>query len=409
MQKDHPNLGVALITAAIILGIAMGTRNAFSGLWLQPMSDAKGWGREVFSFAVALQNLVWGASQPFVGLLADKRGARGVLIAGGVLYAVGLIGCAFAPSPFWLSFFGGGVIGLGVSCSTYTVAYSVLGRLVSPQRRSWAFGIAAAAGSFGQFLMIPAGQFFITNAGWSQALIWLGAVTVAIIPLGIALAHYGAAAQLASVESSSGSVSVKEALREALADRSYLLLTLGYFVCGFQVVFIGSHLMPYLTDKSVAAHVGVTALALVGLCNVLGTYAAGSLGQRYPKRKVLAAIYFARSIVIGAFLLAPLTSLSIYVFAAGIGLLWLSTVPPTNALVAQIYGVRYLGMLAGIIFFSHQVGSFLGAWLGGRLFDLTGSYNLMWGICIGLGVMAAIVHWPIDERPIAGRSAAANI
>jgi MFS family permease len=404
MQKDHPNLGIALFTAAIILGIAMGTRNAFSGLWLQPMSEAKGWGREVFSFTVALQNLVWGASQPFIGLLTDKRGARVVLLTGAALYAAGLVGCAYVTTPFMLAMFGGVVMGLAISCSTYTVAYSVLGKLVSPQRRSWAFGIAAAAGSFGQFLMIPAGQWFITHAGWSTALVWTAAVAFTIAPLGLALSSYAPGKNDKTAPQVTGQTSVKLALKEAFADRSYALLTAGYFVCGFQVVFIGAHLTPYLKDHAIAAHVGVTALALIGLFNVLGTYMAGSLGQKYPKRKILSAIYFARSIVIGLFLLAPLTPISVYFFAAGIGFLWLSTVPPTNAIVAQVYGVRYLGLLAGIIFFSHQVGSFLGAWLGGRLFDVTGSYNIMWGICMALGVFAALVHWPIDERPLSERT-----
>jgi MFS family permease len=402
MQKDHPNLGVALFTAAIILGIAMGTRNAFSGLWLQPMSDAKGWGREAFSFAVALQNLVWGATQPFIGLLADKRGARGVLFIGALLYAIGLAGCAYVSSPLMLSLFGGVVIGVAISCSTYSVAYSVLGKMVSPARRSWAFGIAAAAGSFGQFLMIPAGQWFITHAGWSQALLWLAAITLGIMPLAAAFTGYAKTTE--SPAALSGQTSVKAALAEAFSDRSYALLTLGYFVCGFQVVFIGAHLTPYLKDHAMPAHVGVTALALIGLFNVFGTYAAGVLGQKFPKRKVLASIYFLRTIVIGLFLLAPLNAFSVYLFAAAIGALWLSTVPPTNALVAQIYGVKFLGMLAGIIFFSHQIGSFLGAWLGGRLFDLTGSYNIMWGVCMALGVFAAIVHWPIDERPLSERT-----
>jgi MFS family permease len=402
MQKDHPNLVPALITAAIILGIAMGTRNSFSGLWLQPMSDANGWGREVFSFAVALQNLIWGAAQPFVGLLADKKGARGVLVAGGLLYAAGLAGCALFPSPLMLTLFGGVMTGVAIACCTYTVAYSVLGKLVSGARRSWAFGIAAAAGSFGQFLMIPTGQWFISNVGWAQALLWMGAITLAIAPLGWALSGYAKGVAVAPAVAGQA-VSAKAAMKEAFSDRSYSLLTMGYFVCGFQVVFIGAHLTPYLRDKAVPAHVGVTALALIGLFNVLGTYGAGVLGQRLPKRKVLAAIYFLRSVVIGLFLFIPLSHLSVYLFAAAIGVLWLSTVPPTNAIVAQVYGVKYLGLLGGIIFFSHQVGSFLGAWLGGKAFDATGSYNLMWGICIALGVFAALIHWPIDERPLTDR------
>ncbi len=395
------------MVSAIIVGLAMGTRNAFTGLWMQPITQSQGWGREVFSLTVALSNLAWGITQPFIGLLADKKGARAVLVWGALTYCAGLIGVAYLNSPLWLNVFGGVVMGVAISCTTYSVVYSVLGRLASPARRSWAFGIAAAAGSFGQFLMIPTAQWFISNVGWSQALLWVAALVFAIAPLGWALANYGESARNTTNAIPSGAVTVKAALTEAFSDRSFGLLTAGYFVCGFQVVFIGAHLSPYLSDRSVPAHVGVTALALIGLFNVFGTYLAGALGQTYPKRKILAAIYLARSVVIAIFLWVPISAISVYFFAAGIGFLWLSTVPPTNALVAQIYGVRYMGMLAGIIFFSHQIGSFLGAWLGGRIFDSTGSYNVMWGICIALGVFAAIVHWPIDERPLSQRKRAA--
>jgi MFS family permease len=396
----------ALLVSSIILGLAMGTRNAFSGLWMQPMSYDLKWGREVFSLAIAISNLVWGLSQPFIGLLVDKRGARGVLIAGTALYVLGLAGVAFFKTPIGVNLFGGVVMGLAISCTTYTVVYSVLGRITPPERRSWAFGIAAAAGSFGQFFMIPIGQWFISNAGWANALLWVAALVLAIAPLGLALANYGTSGKLPTVATTQANVTVKQALAEAFSDRSYGLLTLGYFVCGFQVVFIGAHLTPYLQDKGIPAHVGVTALALIGLFNVIGTYTAGALGQRHSKRKILAAIYLLRSVAIGLFLLAPLSPFSVYAFSAAIGLLWLSTVPPTNALVAQIYGVKYLGLLAGIIFFSHQVGSFLGAWLGGRIFDASGNYNIMWAVCIALGVFAAVVHWPIDERPVAERKSA---
>ncbi len=404
MQKDNPYLIPALVVASIIVGISMGTRNAFSGLWMQPISISQNWGREIFSLAIAISNIVWGASQPFIGLLVDKRGPRAVVLLGAVCFVVGLIGVATFKSPLGVNIFGGVFLGLAVSCSTYTVVFSVLGKLASPSRRSWAFGIAAAAGSFGQFLLIPVSQYFISNVGWAQALMWIAAITVAIAPLGWALANYGKNAATTTLDPRQVDVTVKAALKEAFADRSYLLLTLGFFVCGFQVVFIGAHLTPYLSDKAVAADVGVVALALIGLFNVIGTYVAGALGARYPKRKILAVIYLARSVVIGVFLLTPISPVSVYFFAAGIGMLWLSTVPPTNALVAQIYGVKFLGMLAGIIFFSHQVGSFLGVWLGGRLFDATGSYNVMWGVCIALGVFAALVHWPIDERPVSDRA-----
>jgi len=396
----------ALLSVSIILGVAMGTRNTFAGLFLQPISVDLRWGREVFSFAVALQNLVWGASQPFVGYVADRWGARPVLVGGAVLYALGLLWTAFLSSPLTLAVSGGLMMGLAISCTTYSVAYSVLGRMVVPSRRAWAFGISAAAGSFGQFVMIPLGQWFITVYGWSLALVLLAAITVVMAPLGAWFARLGREGALPQ-PGGVGQASAGEALRTAFGDRSYVLLILGYFVCGFQVVFIGAHLTPYLIDKGTPAQVGVTALALIGLFNVFGTYLAGVAAGRAPKRHVLAAIYLARSVVIVAFLLAPITPWSVYLFAAAIGFLWLSTVPPTNALVAQIYGARYLGMLGGIVFFSHQIGSFLGAWLGGRRFDLTGSYDIVWTITIALGVFAALVHLPIDERSLDERRAQA--
>jgi MFS family permease len=401
-SKDY--LIPALVVAALILGIAMGTRNAYSGLWLQPMSQANSWGREVFSLTIAIQNLVWGISQPFIGYYADQKGTRQVLLLGAVLYIIGLTVPTFSNAPLVLHAFGGVIMGLAVSCCTYTVSYGLLGRMVSAERRSWAFGIAAAAGSFGQFAMIPFGSYFIAQIGWSQALWVVGGITLLIAPLGIAFSRYGQLHGVVYGATQTG-LSAKEAIKEAFTDRTYCLLTAGYFVCGFQVVFIGAHLMPYLLDKAIPARVGVTALALIGLFNVLGTYTAGSLGQRFPKRYILSAIYLLRSVVISLFLLAPLTEWSVYLFAASIGVLWLSTVPPTNALVAQVYGLRYMGMLGGIIFFSHQMGSFMGVWLGGKLYDATGSYNVVWGICIALGVFAAVVHWPIDERALADRRA----
>jgi MFS family permease len=375
--QRHSNLLRALLVVSIILGIAMGSRNAFSGLFLQPISSDMKWGREVFSFAVALQNLVWGASQPFVGYIADRWGAKRVLILGAVLYTIGFAWTSFLTSSTSLVLSGGIIMGLAVACTTYTVAYSVLGKMVDASRRAWAFGISAAAGSFGQFLMI-------------------------IAPLGWYFANLGQKGKLPQ-PSSVGQASAGEALRTAFGDRSYSLLTLGYFVCGFQVVFIGAHLGPYLIDKGTPAHVGVTALALIGLFNCIGTYVAGVLAGKMPKRYVLSAIYILRSVVIVLFLWIPLSPISVYLFAAAIGVLWLSTVPPTNALIAQIYGARYLGMLGGIVFFSHQIGSFLGVWLGGKIFDLTGNYNTVWMLTIGLGVFAALVHLPIDERALESR------
>lgn len=396
----------ALLSVALILGIAMGTRNAFSGLFLQPISADMKWGREVFSFAVALQNLVWGASQPFIGYVADRYGAKRVLIVGAILYMIGLGWTAFLSSTFTLAISGGLIMGVAIACTTYSVAYSVLGKMVPPERRAWAFGISAAAGSFGQFFMIPVGQFFITQNGWSASLIGLAVIAATMAPLGWYFAKLGEEGKLPQPASNVRQATAGEALRTAFGDRSYTLLTLGYFVCGFQVVFIGAHLTPYLLDHGVPARVGVTALALVGLFNCFGTYLAGVLAGKMPKRYVLSFIYFMRSVVIVAFLAAPLSEWSVYTFAAAIGFLWLSTVPPTNAIIAQVYGVRYLGMLGGIVFFSHQIGSFLGAWLGGKIYDATGNYNTVWMLTIGLGVFAALIHLPIDERSLESRTPA---
>ena len=396
----------ALFAVAVILGIAMGTRNAFSGLFLQPISADMKWGREVFSFAIALQNLVWGAAQHFVGYIADRYGAKRVLMFGAVLYAAGITWTAFLSNTVTLAISGGVLMGLAVACTTYTVAYSVLGKMVTPERRAWAFGISAAAGSFGQFLMIPVGQFFITNNGWAFSLVGLAIITATIAPLGWYFAKLGEAGKLPIPLSNVLQATASEALRTAFGDRSYTLLTLGYFVCGFQVVFIGAHLTPYLLDHGVPARVGVTALALMGLFNCFGTYLAGVIAGKMPKRYVLSFIYFMRSVVIAVFLLMPLSEWSVYVFAAAIGFLWLSTVPPTNAIIAQVYGVRYLGMLGGIVFFSHQIGSFLGAWLGGKIYDATGNYNTVWMLAIGLGIFAGLIHLPIDERSLESRTPA---
>jgi len=291
----------------------------------------------------------------------------------------------------------GFLIGVAQSATTYTVVFAALGKLIPDARRTWAMGVVAAAGSFGQFLMIPTASALIGGLGWFTTLLIFAAGAFLILPLGTALTQ-GVAHAKAGAGQTAG-----EALRQAFRDRSFVLLTAGYFVCGFQVVFIGVHFPTFLIDKGLGADIGVTALALIGLFNVFGSYGVGHLAAHFQKRYLLAAIYASRSVIIVAFLMLPLTPLTVYVFSSLIGLLWLSTVPPTNAIVAQIFGLRFFGMLSGITFFSHQVGSFLGVWLGGRLFDATGSYDIVWGICILLGVIAAALHLPIDERaPVPG-------
>ena len=383
-----------LICGGLILTLAMGIRHGF-GLFLQPMSADLHWGRETFALALAVQNLVWGATQPFVGMIADKYGAGRVLIGGTILYGLGLVTMAHATTPLMMVLTAGVLIGTGLSGVTFSVVSGVLGRAFPPEKRSMALGISAAAGSFGQFAVLPLTQYLLTHIGWYGALLTLAGVSLLMVPLAAAMVERNLGAHANLFKQSAG-----EAMREAIGHRGYVLLTLGFFVCGFQVVFIGVHLPSYLLDKGLPANVGVTALALIGLFNVVGTYTAGWLGGKISKKYILSAIYFGRTIVIALFLLLPLSALTVYAFAVGLGLLWLSTVPPTNGIVAQIFGVRYLAMLSGFTFLSHQIGSFLGAWLGGLMFDRTGSYNVVWYLAIALGVVAGLLNLPIDEREL---------
>ena len=384
-----------LICGAAIVTLSMGIRHGF-GLWLQPITQAQGWSRETFAFAIALQNLAWGVSGIFAGMLADRFGAFKVVIGGSILYALGLTGMAAAPTPLLFSASAGVLIGMAQAGTTYAVIYGVIGRNVSPEKRSWAMGVAAAAGSFGQFLMVPTEGFLISAFGWKEALMILGLASLMMVPLAWGLREPG----LTGGATVRREQSIFEALSEAFKYPSFQLLMAGYFVCGFQVVFIGVHMPSYLKDKGLSPEVASYALALIGLFNVFGTYAAGVLGQKLPKRNILAFIYLARAAAISLFLLAPLTPFSVYVFSAVMGLLWLSTVPVTNATVAQIFGVAHLSMLSGFVFFSHQIGSFLGVWLGGFLYDRTGSYDVVWYIAIALGVLAAGVNLPIKEASI---------
>jgi predicted MFS family arabinose efflux permease len=390
------SLAQVLACGAAIVTLSMGIRHGF-GLWLQPITQANGWTRETFAFAIAIQNLSWGIAGIFAGMVADRFGAFRVLLVGAVAYALGLYGMAHSPTPWLFAGSAGVLIGIAQAGTTYAVVYGVIGRNVPAERRSWAMGITAAAGSFGQFLMVPTEGLLIREFGWQQALVLLGATALLIAPLAWGLREPGfSAATPARREQSIG-----QALREAFSYPSFQLLMAGYFVCGFQVVFIGVHMPSYLKDKGLSPQVASYALALIGLFNVFGTYIAGSLGQRLAKRKILAFIYLARAVTITIFLLAPLSPMSVYLFASVMGALWLSTVPPTNAVIAQIFGVAHLSMLGGFVFFSHQIGSFLGVWLGGYLYDRTGSYDIVWYISIALGVFAGLVNLPIRENAIA--------
>ncbi|MFZ6046616.1 MFS transporter [Pseudomonas sp. CR3202] len=385
--------GWILLGASLILALSLGIRHGF-GLFLAPMSSEFGWGREVFAFAIALQNLIWGLAQPFTGALADRFGAAKTVIVGGVLYALGLVLMGFSDSALSLSLSAGLLIGIGLSGTSFSVILGVVGRAVPMEKRSMAMGIAAAAGSFGQFAMLPGTLGLIGWLGWSSALLALGLLVALIVPLVGLLKDNPLPAQ--GHEQSLG-----EALREATGHSGFWLLALGFFVCGFQVVFIGVHLPAYLVDQHLPASVGTTVLALVGLFNVFGTYIAGWLGGRHAKPKLLTALYLLRGVVIVAFVYSPLTIWSAYAFGMAMGLLWLSTVPLTNGTVATLFGVRNLSMLGGIVFLFHQLGAFLGGWLGGYLYDHTGSYELVWQISIFLSLMAAVLNWPVREQPVA--------
>jgi MFS family permease len=397
MQTADHKLSMAqvLTCGAMIVTLSMGIRHGF-GLWLLPITQAQNWDRGTFSFALAIQNLSWGVIGICAGMLADRFGAFRVLIIGALAFSLGLVGMALSTTPLMFTLTAGVLVGAAQAGTTYAVIYGVIGRQIDPAKRSWAMGVAAAAGSFGQFLMVPVEGFLIRNVGWQQALLVLAVIALLITPLAFGLRERigtGAAAPRRDQ-------TILQALREAFQYRSFQLLMAGYFVCGFQVIFIGVHLPSYLRDKGLSPDVASYSLGLIGLFNVFGTYIAGSLGQRLAKRKILAFIYLARAAAIAVFLWAPVSPMSVYIFAAVMGTLWLSTVPVTNAAIAQIFGVAHLSMLSGFVFFSHQIGSFLGVWLGGVLYDRTGSYDVVWYIAIALGVFAAIVNLPVREAPI---------
>lgn len=393
--------GWVLLGSALILALSLGVRHGF-GLFLAPMSTEFGWGREVFAFAIALQNLIWGLAQPFAGGLADRFGARRVVLIGAVLYALGLGFMGMADSAWSLSLSAGLLIGLGLSGTSFSVLLGVVGRAVPAEQRSMAMGIASAAGSFGQFAMLPGTLGLIGWLGWSTALLVLGMLVALIVPLVAMLRDVPL--PLLSHEQSLG-----EALREACSHSGFWLLALGFFVCGFQVVFIGVHLPAYLVDQHLPAIVGTTVLALVGLFNVFGTYIAGWLGGRMSKPRLLTALYLLRAVVITLFIWAPVSVTSAYLFGIAMGLLWLSTVPLTNGTVATLFGVRNLSMLGGIVFLFHQLGAFLGGWLGGVVYDRTGSYELIWQLSILLSLLAAALNWPVREQPVARLQAQAGL
>lgn len=393
MRTIGRSSALILLGASLILALSLGIRHGF-GLFLPPMSAEFGWGREVFAFAIALQNLIWGLTQPFTGALADRFGAKRTVMVGGVLYVVGLLLMGLSDSPLSLSLSAGLLIGMGLSGTSFSVILGAVGRAVPPEKRSMAMGVAAAAGSFGQFVMLPGSLGLISGLGWSAALMALGLLVALIVPLASLLKD-------TPLPSSGPEQTLREALHEAFAHSGFWLLALGFFVCGFQVVFIGVHLPAYLVDQHLPALVGTTVLALVGLFNIFGTYIAGILGGRISKPRLLTALYLARAVIIVAFITLPLTVWSAYAFGVAMGLLWLSTVPLTNGTVATLFGVRNLSMLGGIVFLFHQLGAFLGGWMGGYVYDRTGSYDLVWQIAVLLSLLAAALNWPVREQPVA--------
>jgi len=385
-----------IITAGCLISvIGFGVRSSL-GLFLEPMTLAREWPRETFSLAMAIQNLFWGIGLPFAGALADKFGSQRVIAAGAVAYFLGLYGMSLATSDAVLYLSAGVLSGLGIAFSAFTLAMASMVRVVGPEKRSFVLGLGTAAGSLGQVLFAPIGLGFISVYGWQTALMLIAGIVLLLMPLAFVLPLAGQSN--AQVESDQ---SLVEALKEALVHRGFVLLTIGFFVCGFHVAFISVHFPAYVNDLGLAATVGAAGISLIGFFNIAGSFLSGLCGQRFSKKYSLSSIYFARSVVIAALIFAPKTPMVILIFAAIMGLLWLSTVPLTTGIVAQVFGVKYMATLFGIVFLSHQIGSFIGVWLGGRIFDATGSYDGMWWAGVALGLFAAIVHLPIDEKPLA--------
>lgn len=386
-----------LIGSAIILALSLGVRHGF-GLYLVPMSDEFGWGHNVFSLAIAMQNLIWGAAQPFTGALADKYGSKIVVAVGGVLYTIGLLLMAISSTGWLLNLSVGLILGLALSATSFSVLLSAVGRAAPPEKRSLAMGIASAAGSFGQFIMLPSTLLLLQNFGWSAALVVSAILIAMIVPLAWMLK--APAFVVPNASTNQVQLSFKDILVIAKNHKPFWFLSLGFLVCGFQVVFIGIHLPGYLIDHGFNATTGTVFLALVGLFNIVGTYTAGWLGGKYSKPKLLMGLYGLRGIAIIAFLMLPLSTFTIYSFGVVMGLLWLSTVPLTNGIVANMFGIKYLSMLSGIVFFTHQVGSFFGGWLGGVNHDVTGNYDLIWLFSIILSVFGVLVHFFVDEKAV---------
>ena len=400
-MDKRDNYFLLLLASALIVAVTLGIRQSF-GVFLRPIVVDLDLMRQSFGFAIALQNLLWGLAQPAAGMLADRYGAFRVLAISGLLYSLGLALTALSSSGLGLYLSAGMLVGIALAGSSFTVVLSAVARLVPEERRSAAMGIASAGGSVGMFAFVPGSQLFIDRYGWSAAMLLLAACAL-LIPLCAAAYRRTPAAPPGGNESLHNTFAAM--LRRALAHRGYLLLNLGFMVCGFHVVFIATHLPAYIADQALSPMTGALALALIGFFNIIGTYLFGVLGDRYRKKYLLSQLYLARAAVIALFISLPVSDASVLLFSCSIGLLWLGTVPLTGSLVAQIFGARYMGALFGIVFLSHQMGSFLGAWLGGYYYDLTGSYDHVWYLAVLLGVLSALLHWPIDDRKVAAATA----
>jgi len=386
---------VILLCGCLIGVLGFGPRSGL-GFFLTPMSSLHGWGRDVFALALAIQMLLWGAAQPLAGALADRYGAAPVLSAGALVYALGLAAMAYSSTPAVLHLTAGMVIGFGLAGSSFTIVIGAFGRLMPPEWRTLAFGAGTAAGSFGQFLFSPLTVALMDRFGWQETLVIFAGVVLLIMPLSLALA----APRGASAPAAGAQQSVAQALSEAFGHRSYVLLVIGFFTCGFQIFFIAVHLPAYLIDRGLPAYVGGWTLGVIGLFNIVGAIGAGWLSGFVPKRYILSFIYFGRAVAILVYIMLPPSPATTLIFGAVLGLFWLSTVPPTSGLIAVMFGTRWLAMLFGFSFFSHQVGGFLGVWLGGLLFERTGSYDVVWWLSILFGVLSAVINLPIVEKPV---------
>ncbi|WP_218509826.1 MFS transporter [Variovorax sp. dw_308] len=399
-SKGGPgNILWAVICGGLIMGAALGARHV-QGLFLIPMTLDRGWSRESFGLAIALQNLVWGCAQPFTGMLADRFGSVRVIALGTLLYLVGLVLMSLSVTPTQLTLSAGLLIGVALSCTAFGTVYGAISRIAEPSRRSWALGMTGAVGGLGQFVMVPVTQGLQHWLGWAAALVVLGLAIGLLGPLALALDDRASTSTTTSA-APARTQSIREAVHEAFQHRGFWLLNAGFVACGFQLAFIGTHLPAYLLGRGLRASDAVAGLAIIALANTVGTFACGYLGDFYRRKYLLSGIYLARSAAMAAFFLLPLSATSLYVFCAVMGLLWLGTVPLTSGLIAQVFGVQYIATLFGLVFFGHQVGSFLGVWLAAHVFDVTKSYDLIWVGSIALGLLAAALHWPIDDRQVA--------